>query len=787
MKIIQNGSKIPAEEYQAQVRRSVLFKKKTIKTSSMSSDLSDIKRLDNNSNNLFSSSAASSIDNAKIMHYKNRSSQDVHQSITGDNRTNDSLQTVTLSRYPHNTETIFKNDSDQEVLQNTIQNIKESKAAKKWNSTRRTKRNKSYENIHSRPNEKVSNNSHNKPVSTQRVTTTSNTSTSTYYIRGQLSSSPNVLHSKGADTKKIVLGKAQENARIKGFLRNRNRSVKAGYKGAATGSIYAKKAARNIVAAADGKSKLYLLLAAFAGLILIVIIMFVLTLVSIFKPQYSTLTMRDLMKIYDEAWSNELTETSMSMTLEEAGTFGYLYGDTGIDWRQVLSIYYAALLTETESSPEVDLELASNGSVLDNESGSVEGNVFGRIFWLLNDVVETNSITVFLPDTITTNYRVRTGDGITDWVYNPDTTDPDYITCIPIIHRDPEVVMDILGFTEWQKTTARMYYNDTSYDSYFAGIINTLNYGSGDVMVYTAQQEIGNTGHVYRSWFVGSPQTGHQKNWCVIFASWCAYQCGYSTLDGQLGIVPKHNDTTGIYNWYVGHPEAGTAYYCYRGAMDPDEIPIQPGSFVIWERDGDTSHQDHLSMITAYYPETQTFDTIDGNSYDTAYAPSEYYVCEHHNRSWSDKIYAILVPAYPDENLDLEYSPLENAIEEGRYPDNYEDIISTLETVNLDSCTIQNTIDLSVRDAYERLEWYMNQGVNPISFTEPTYHSGNISCLYEQEGWTGMDWIVYGEPTKAHLRFYSNINLPEWYFADGYYSHYRDCSDNSTYRSDVLS
>ena len=223
--------------------------------------------------------------------------------------------------------------------------------------------------------------------------------------------------------------------------------------------------------------------------------------------------------------------------------------------------------------------------------------------------------------------------------------------------------------------------------------------------------------------------------------------------------------------------------------MSPDDIPIQPGSFIIWENNGNTIHQEHLSMITSYDPSSHVFDTIDGNSWSSYPEPASgyYYVCEHRNRSWSNNIYAVIVPAYPEENTELEYSPLEQAIEDGRYPDNYDEIDAVLESVNIESCIIQNTLDYSVGEAYNSLEWYMNQGVNPISFTEPTYHSSNIIYPYEQDGYTGMQWIINETPTMAHLRFYSNIDLPDWYFSDGYYSHYRDCSEYMSYRSDVLS
>lgn len=576
---------------------------------------------------------------------------------------------------------------------------------------------------------------------------------------------------------------AHENARAKRYLRNTKMRRRTYARKMGASVSYKSKAAATAIKVATAKKKFfYSVIIGAVGIILTVIIILMLTIVSAFKPQYSTLTMREIMKIYERAWSNVLTETSMSLTTYDSdagnGTFGLLYGDPGIDWRACLSVYYAALLTNEEISPETDLELASNASILDNESDSAQGNLFGQVFWLFNDVIDTNAIAVQLPyDSVdpASYYLPYYND------YNFITFD--WVHIIPIVHRDIESVMNILGFTEWQKTQARLYYSDPAYDSYFSGIINTLNYGPGTDMVYTAQQELNNLGYTYMSWYRGVPQTtGEVHNWCVIFASWCAYQCGYSNQDGQLGIVPKNNDTTDIYNWYRHHPEAGTVYYCYMGAMSPEEIPIQPGSFIIWERDGDTSHQEHLSMVEAYYPETQTFDTIDGNSY-TGPAPDSgyYFVTEIRNRSWDNRIYAVIVPAYPEDSLTLDYAPLQEAIDEGRYPTNYETLLEQFENINIGGMTINGTYDRTVDQVIDEIYLYANAGVELGCFTEIPYHSANVWVPDESYNWSGMTYLVQNQPTSIHFHFYENVDIPDWYFSNGYYQHYQECGNYYAY------
>lgn len=771
MKVLNDGKMTPAEDLYSQKRRSEVFQKRTIKSFNGAANSKVI------DNSLASKDAEvltnEAIENSAIRRYQLKQ-QDVKKvSLRYKTGSKSSYNKSFVSSTQSNNPSLSTPDASSPLSTSSFT----ASSAEINEAQSELRRNKIIERKAAYKKAEQSNTSSDASTSINATTKQPKSlSASGTYARGTYTSSV-LKNTNSTDISSIGIKKAQQEARIKRYVKtNRSKLRRAAKKPSvkAKSAVYAKRTARVIEHAANTKKTLYFLLAGAFALILVVIIFLVIIIVSVFRPRYSTLTIRELMKVYENAWQNTLVDAALAESNEEV--FGYLYGDPGIDWRMCLSIYYADLLGDNNATPEADLDLASNASVLDNETGSLEGNKFGRIFWLLNDVVETSAIRINYPDDLDDALYYQESTGTYYTRYETTGVDTQYMTLVPIIHRDPEVVMDILGFTEWQKTTARMYYEDPAYDSYFSGIVNSLNYGPSDLMVWTALQEEGNTGLTYRNWY----DNGRTRDWCVCFATWCGYQCGYSTRDGQLGIIPPHNDTTGLYNWYRQHPESGTAYYCYRGSMSPDDIPICPGSFIIWENNGNTIHQEHLSIVTNYYPETHTFDTVDGNSY-TGPQPAlyeNYFVAQHTNRDWSSNIYAIICPNYPEENPELEYSPLEQAINDARYPTNYAELNDELEQINVGARTICGTFsDMTVDEAISQLNWFIDQGVDTACLTEVPYHSYNLpgASYGEQQGWDGMDYIVQGQPSNAHLRFYDGITIPDWYFSGGYYDHVQYC------------
>ena len=116
-------------------------------------------------------------------------------------------------------------------------------------------------------------------------------------------------------------------------------------------------------------------------------------------------------------------------------------------------------------------------------------------------------------------------------------------------------------------------------------------------MVAIAQSQIGQTGgQPYWSWY----GFGSRVEWCAIFVSWCANQCGY--LDA--GIVPK----------FAGCG-VGVQWFQNRGQWLPGSATPEPGMLIFFQWYGsDSSIADHVGIVERV--ENGRVYTIEGNSND---------------------------------------------------------------------------------------------------------------------------------------------------------------------------
>lgn len=615
-----------------------------------------------------------------------------------------------------------------------------------------------------------------------KTTVDKSSSSSSKLVRGTYqivtpSSDDNKQSQKNGNSKdnSVELKKAIEEKQVEHYVKsqqkkNSSTSVKA------SASRILKKAGKTVVGApVKGKVSFFKGLIGVFGFFLVFLIVIVVVIIMmpvvLLTPNYSTLTVREVMNIYQNSWNNTMTAACLNASYDDGinNYYAYCYGDKGIDWRTLLAVYYGGLFGRDGISPETDLELATNDSILDNEMDSNAGNFFSQVFWTMNGILETSDIViqVYDSDNLPT---LQYGNVIDGTAYVVDERDANYIVLIPVYHRDANTTMNILGFNTIQRTLVNEYLKP-EYDEYFSTIVNSMNYGPGDLLVATAQLQYGNTGHQYWEWW------GYRCDWCVVFASWCGYQCGLSDQDGQLGIIPRNNDTTNIMWWYDQHPEAGTVYRCYNGANTPENIPIQPGCFIIWENDGNLSHQDHLSIIETYNPDTHSFTTIDGNSYDSATAPSYpygYYV-SHLSRNWSSRIFAIICPAYPQKNYDLEYEPLTNAIDAQQYPVNYIELEEYISDSGIFHRQILSEVGYADDVINAITNTYLSSGVTEQSLLSVVSHTG----IYQgSESISGIRWIARGCPEMVHFQFEGHAPIPNWYYnpSNGYLEHRQQCN-----------
>lgn len=116
-------------------------------------------------------------------------------------------------------------------------------------------------------------------------------------------------------------------------------------------------------------------------------------------------------------------------------------------------------------------------------------------------------------------------------------------------------------------------------------------------MVAVAQSQIGNVGgQPYWSWY----GFGSRVEWCAIFASWCANQCGYI----DAGIVPK----------FAGCG-VGVQWFQNRGQWLPGSAIPEPGMLIFFQWYGsDSSIADHVGIVESV-ADGRVY-TIEGNSND---------------------------------------------------------------------------------------------------------------------------------------------------------------------------
>lgn len=120
--------------------------------------------------------------------------------------------------------------------------------------------------------------------------------------------------------------------------------------------------------------------------------------------------------------------------------------------------------------------------------------------------------------------------------------------------------------------------------------------GEGNAaMVAVAHSQIGNVGgEPYWSWW----GLDYRVEWCAIFVSWCADQCGY--LDA--GVLPKMEGVRPYVDWFIE-----------RGQWKGRDYEPSPGDIIFfdWESDG---LADHIGIVEKV--ENGLIYTVEGNSGD---------------------------------------------------------------------------------------------------------------------------------------------------------------------------
>lgn len=237
-------------------------------------------------------------------------------------------------------------------------------------------------------------------------------------------------------------------------------------------------------------------------------------------------------------------------------------------WKEVLAVYAVKVTTDPEGQ-----DVAS----MDEE----KLDLLAAVFWEMNQLsasVETRTETTESEDGETVEMEVT-------------------VLVISVSHKTAQEMAEQLGFDADQKEQLQELLSpeyDDLWNELLYGI--ALGGGNGD-LVAVAQSQVGNVGGApYWSWYGFNSRV----EWCAIFVSWCADQCGL--LDS--GAVPKFSGCgTGV-QWFQS-----------RGQWLPGSATPEPGMLIFFKWYGsDAIVADHVGIVERV--ENGRVYTIEGNSGD---------------------------------------------------------------------------------------------------------------------------------------------------------------------------
>ena len=237
-------------------------------------------------------------------------------------------------------------------------------------------------------------------------------------------------------------------------------------------------------------------------------------------------------------------------------------------WKEVLAVYAVKTTTDPEGQ-----EVAS----MDEE----KLGLLAEVFWEMNQLTAS----------------VETRTEITESEEGTAVETEVTVLVISVSHKTAQEMAEQLGFDTDQKEQLQELLSP-EYDDLWNELLYGIALGSGNGdLVAVAQSQVGNVGGApYWSWYGFSSRV----EWCAIFVSWCAGQCGL--LDS--GAVPKFSGCgTGV-QWFQS-----------RGQWLPGSATPEPGMLIFFKWYGsDALIADHVGIVERV--ENGRVYTIEGNSND---------------------------------------------------------------------------------------------------------------------------------------------------------------------------
>ena len=272
-------------------------------------------------------------------------------------------------------------------------------------------------------------------------------------------------------------------------------------------------------------------------------------------------TMASAVREINQEYNERVESLKAGTTYDELNISG-----TRATWPEILAVYAVKTVTDPTDGQDV--------VTMDEE----KKELLKQVFWDMNELSSFTS----------------TVQGEED---EEDTTTLHIVTS----HKTTDEMADLYGFNAEQRQQLAELLSDEYRDQWNA-VLYDIGTGSGEI-VAVALSQVGNVGgQPYWSWYGFS----HRVDWCAIFVSWCADQCGYI----EAGVVPK----------FAGCVQ-GSRWFKDRGLWHDKSYTPSSGDIIFfdWNDPGGFSGPqdgvpDHVGIVERV--ENGRVYTVEGNSGD---------------------------------------------------------------------------------------------------------------------------------------------------------------------------
>ncbi|MBO4888565.1 MAG: CHAP domain-containing protein [Firmicutes bacterium] len=262
----------------------------------------------------------------------------------------------------------------------------------------------------------------------------------------------------------------------------------------------------------------------------------------------------------------------------------YVYDELNIRgrkslWKDVLSIYAVQTSMNQEEPQSVAMITEENRELLK------------QIFWTMNSLaaeIETKMVEVDDPGS---------GPGSDNLDNDPIYKETTILT-IEVFHLSPEIMAEAYEFDQ-EQMEALQEMQKPEYNEIWTMLLYGTTGGDDDILQVALLQMGNEGGEPFWSWWGYTSRV----DWCAIFVSWCANECGYLEKD----LFPKFQG--------VG---TGLQWFKDRGQFrDPDMYEPMPGDiiFIDWADDGFDGLGDHVGIVEKV--EGGCVWTVEGNRTDS--------------------------------------------------------------------------------------------------------------------------------------------------------------------------